>query len=107
MDPDRVRVDLPRRPGRAVVAVGHDVVLRRLLSRVVPDEDPAVAFAHVPRAGRDSRWSVEPRDLDDLPVTVEPPAMERADDPVIADRAADSEVGAEVWAVRVEDPDPT
>ena len=51
-DAHPVGVDPPRRPRRAVVAVGGHVVLRRRAAGVVPHEDPAVALADVPGAGR-------------------------------------------------------
>src|SRR5271165_3336347 len=104
-DPDPVGVHPPRRPLCAVISIQGHLVLRAHAAGVGPDEDPAVALSDVPRAGRHPRrLAVETWDLHQPALAVEAPSVEWADDAVVTDATTEAQMGAQMWAVGVEDP---
>ncbi len=104
-DPDPVGVHPPRRPLCAVISIQGHLVLRSLAAGVGPDEDPVVALSDNPRAGRHPRrLAVETWDLHQPALAVEAPPVEWADDAVVADPTTEAQMGAQMWAVGVEDP---
>src|SRR5439155_9830778 len=100
---DRVVVDVVRRVG-VIGVLGHvdELPLRLVAAWVVPSEHDARVLTY--RERPQSRLAVGPVRVGDLDVgalAVEGPAVERAADLLALDRTTPTQVGSEVWAVRL------